>query len=190
LDPNARRTPEEKKHPGHTAAGPIFTEPMGHIYRAARGILHDAGLDHLDPYDMRSHAITKLLSDPNVSDQMYTEIVGHVGDAMKRRYSKQRMEKKRVAMDAMCKKQIDLCEQQAESEVMARKQQVESEVRTSLGLPERKMPEHPEQISMPQGRIPASSTRRFKQKSIAEWLGPWKTAAAGLARLGGPSAGG
>lgn len=106
LPHHARRTSQEKSQPGHAAAGPIFDEPMGHIYRAARGILHDAGLDHLDPYDMRSHAITKLLSDPNVSDQMYTEIVGHVGDAMKRRYSKQRMEKKKVAMDAMCKKQV------------------------------------------------------------------------------------
>jgi integrase len=106
LPHHARRTPEEKRQPGHAAAGPIFDEPMGHIYRAARGILHDAGLDHLDPYDMRSHAITKLLSNPEVSDQMYTEIVGHVGDAMKRRYSKQRMEKKKVAMDAMCKKQV------------------------------------------------------------------------------------
>jgi hypothetical protein len=28
----------------------------------------------------RSHAITKLLSNPEVSDQMYTEIVGHVGN--------------------------------------------------------------------------------------------------------------
>jgi hypothetical protein len=104
---------------------------------------------------MRSHAITKLLSDPSVSDQVYTEIVGHVGNAMKRRYSKQRMEKKRGAMDAMCRTQIDLCEQQAESEATARKQQAESEVRTSLGLPEKKMPEHPEQTSTPQGRIPS-----------------------------------
>lgn len=106
LPHHARRTSQEKSQPGHASAGPIFTEPMGHIYRAARGILHDAGLDHLDPYDMRSHAITKLLSDPNVSDQMYTEIVGHVGNAMKRRYSKQRMELKKVAMDTMCKKQV------------------------------------------------------------------------------------
>jgi hypothetical protein len=68
---------------------------------------------------------------------MYTEIVGHVGDAMKRRYSKQLMEKKRGAMDTMCRTQIDLCEQQAELEVLARKQQVESEVRTSLRLPEK-----------------------------------------------------
>ncbi len=155
LPHHARRTTQERAQPGHAGAGPIFTEPMAHIYRAARGILHDAGLDHLDPYDMRSHAITKLLSNPEVSDQMYTEIVGHVGNAMKRRYSKQRMEKKRGAMDAMCRTQIDLCEQQAESEVLVRKQQVESEVRTSLGLPEKKMPEHPEQTSMPQGRIPS-----------------------------------
>jgi hypothetical protein len=108
---------------------------------------------------MRSHAITKLLSDPNVSDQMYTEIVGHVGNAMKRRYSKQRMEKKRGAMDAMCRTQIDLCEQQAELEVLARKQQVESEVRTSLGLPEKPVlaearAERCEQTSTPQGRLP------------------------------------
>jgi integrase len=138
LPHHARRSPEEKKKRGHTAAAPIFTEPMGHIYRAARGILHDAGLDHLDPYDMRSHAITKLLSDPNVSDQMYTEIVGHVGNAMKRRYSKQRMENKRGAMDAMCRRQIDLCEQQANSEVLVHKQEVESEVRISLACPKRK----------------------------------------------------
>ena len=115
LPHHARRTAQEKAQPGHAGAGPLFTEPMAHIYRAARGILKDAGLAHLDPYDMRSHAITKLLSNPEVSDQMYTEIVGHVGDAMKRRYSKRRMEKKRGAMDAMCRRQIDLCEQQAES---------------------------------------------------------------------------
>jgi integrase len=137
LPHHARRTAQEKAQPGHAGAGPIFTEPMAHIYRAARGILKDAGLAHLDPYDMRSHAITKLLSNPEVSDQMYTEIVGHVGNAMKRRYSRQRMEKKRGAMDAMCRAQVDLCEQQAESKVLARKQQVESEVRTSLGLPEK-----------------------------------------------------
>jgi integrase len=158
LPHHARRTAQEKTHPGHAGAGPIFTEPMAHIYRAARGILKDAGLPHLDPYDMRSHAITRLLSDPNVSDQMYTEIVGHVGDAMKRRYSKQRMEKKRGAMDAMCRSQIDLCEQQAESEVLARKQQVESEVRTSLGLPEKPVgeatAERIEQTSTPQRQVP------------------------------------
>lgn len=88
-------------HRSRTRGGPVdFTEPQGHIYRAARGILADAGLSHLDPYDMRSHAITKLLEDPNVSDQMYEEITGHRGKAMRRRYSKQRMENKKKALDA------------------------------------------------------------------------------------------
>jgi len=154
LPHHARRTSEEKAKRGHAAVGPIFSEPMGHIYRAARGILEDAGLGHLDPYDMRSHAITKLLSNPEVSDQMYTEIVGHVGNAMKRRYSKQRMENKRGAMDAMCRTQIELCELQAESEVFARKQQAESEVRTSLDLPEKKAPTCPEQTSMLPAQVP------------------------------------
>jgi integrase len=67
--------------------------PMGHIYRAARGILKDVGLSHLDPYDMRSHAITKLLSAPNVSDQVYEELSGHSGRQMRMRYSKQRLER-------------------------------------------------------------------------------------------------
>jgi integrase len=141
LPHHARRTADERARPGHKPSSPpIFSEPMGHIYRAARGILKDAGLDHLDPYDMRSHFITRVLSDPDVSDQMYTEIVGHVGNAMKRRYSKQRMENKRKAVDAMCKTQVDLCERQADSEAKTRNRQIESEVRASLGLPEASAP--------------------------------------------------
>jgi integrase len=138
LPHRARRTREEQGRAGHKPTSPpIFTEPMGHIYRAARGILKDAGLPHLDPYDMRSHAITRLLSNPEVSDQMYTEIVGHVGNAMKRRYSKQRMENKRGAMDAMCRTQVELCERQAEVEAENRTNEIESEVRISFGLPEK-----------------------------------------------------
>ena len=72
-------------------------------------------------------------SDPKVPDQMYTEIVGHVCNAMKRRYSKQRMELKRGAMEALCRSR-SIYEQQAESEVQVRKQQVESAVRDSFGL--------------------------------------------------------
>jgi hypothetical protein len=132
----ALATLEEQSRPGHQAQTPIFTEPMGHIYRAARGILKEAGLGHLDPYDMRSHAITRLLSNPQVSDQVYTEMVGHVGNAMKRRYSKQRMEDKRRAVDAMCTNQVNLCEQQAQAEIAAGKQHVEHDVRESLGMPQ------------------------------------------------------
>lgn len=103
LPHNARRTASQKAAKGHQRhSEPDFTEPMGHIYRAARGILQDAGLQHLDPYDMRSHCITKLLSDPQVSEQMYTEIVGHVSKKMRMRYSRQRLENKSRHMEKMC----------------------------------------------------------------------------------------
>jgi integrase len=76
LPHHARRTVQEKAQPGHAGTGPIFDEPMAHIYRAARGILKDAGLDHLDPYDMRSHAITKLLSDPTSQTRCTPRLLG------------------------------------------------------------------------------------------------------------------
>lgn len=78
-----------------------FYRPQGHIYKAARQILAEAGLDHLDPYDMRSHSITKLLSNPNVSPQVVQELAGHVSKAMQDRYSAQRLEHKKSALDAM-----------------------------------------------------------------------------------------
>lgn len=106
LPHNAKREPG--RICGHKRTDPPdFTQPMGHIYRAARGILKDAGLSHLDPYDMRSHAITKLLSDPNVSEQVYEEITGHKGRQMRMRYSKQRLEKKAVAMESLCKNVLE-----------------------------------------------------------------------------------
>lgn len=81
------------------SGGVDFTKPMGHVYRAARGIFNDADLAHLDPYDMRSHAITKILSDPNVSAQVSQEIAGHISQRMQNRYSKQRLETKAAALN-------------------------------------------------------------------------------------------
>ena len=102
LPHHAKRSEEEKASPGHKRKSPPdFSQPMGHIYRAARGILKDAGLEHLDPYDMRSHFGTKLLSDPNVSDQMFQEIFGHSNTRTRDRYSKQRIEKKAVAVERL-----------------------------------------------------------------------------------------
>ena len=77
-----------------------FTKPQGHIYKAARQILNEAGVGHLDPSDMRGHGITKLLSDPKVSSQVAQEIAGHVSKAMQDRYSKQRLENKASALNA------------------------------------------------------------------------------------------
>lgn len=72
------------------------------IYRAARGILKEAGLQHLDPYDMRSHFITKLSEDPELSDETYEQLSGHKGTAMRRRYAKPRMIRKAAAVDKLC----------------------------------------------------------------------------------------
>lgn len=83
---------------------PQFDIPMGHIYRGARGILNDAGLGHLDPYDMRSQFITNVLEDPECSDQMYSELAGHSprDKQMRMRYSRQRLEKKAAITDKLC----------------------------------------------------------------------------------------
>lgn len=77
-----------------------FYKPQGHIYKAARKILAEAGLSHLKPYDMRGHSITKLLSNPKVSGQVAQEIAGHISKRMQDRYSKQRLENKKTALDA------------------------------------------------------------------------------------------
>src|SRR6185437_13634040 len=76
---------------------PDFTRPMGGIERAARSILDEAGLKDFVEYDMRSTFGTKLLNDPNVSDQMFKEIFGHSPRSREQdRYSNQRLEKKAV----------------------------------------------------------------------------------------------
>jgi len=81
---------------------PEFNRPMEGIYGAARKILKEAGLQGFVIYDMRSHFGTKLLSDPNVSDQMFQEIFGHSDTRTRDRYSKQRIEKKAVAITKLC----------------------------------------------------------------------------------------
>jgi integrase len=92
-----------------------FYKPQGHVYKAARKILAEAGLAHLDPYDMRSHAITKLLSNPKVSAQVAQEIAGHISKAMQDRYSAQRLENKKIALDAFGGGMMELAARTLES---------------------------------------------------------------------------
>lgn len=102
LPHHARRSPEERAGRGHRRKSPPdFNEPMGHIYRAARSILKEAGLDHFRIYDCRVQAITKLLSDPAVSPQVSKEIAGHITQAMQDRYSIQKLDTKRAALEAI-----------------------------------------------------------------------------------------
>lgn len=63
-----------------------------------------ANLPHLRMYDLRHHAITRLLEDEEVSERTVIELAGHVSRAMLERYSHIRMRTKREAVDALAKK--------------------------------------------------------------------------------------
>lgn len=91
-------------HRSRNGSGTQFNVPMGHIYNAAKLILAEAGLPHMVPYDMRSCAITKILSDPECSDQMYEELCGHstASKEIRMRYSQQRLKKKAEITAKLC----------------------------------------------------------------------------------------
>lgn len=59
-----------------------------------------AGLD-ISAYSFRHHAITKLLENPDVSEETAEAIAGHISHRMKKRYSHTRIEVKRAAVQAL-----------------------------------------------------------------------------------------
>lgn len=65
-----------------------------------------AGLPNLRMYDLRHHAITRLLEDEDVSERTVIELAGHVSRAMLERYSHIRMRTKKEAVDALAKKSV------------------------------------------------------------------------------------
>jgi len=67
-------------------------------------------------YDLRHHAITALLENPDISEETVEDIAGHVSRRMKKRYSHIRMEYKRAAVEA----------------IMAKKKPVKSEKSTTM----------------------------------------------------------
>jgi integrase len=87
--------PRKKKGPW------IFTEPMGSIRTAFTAIRKHAGLPQFRIYDCRVQAITKLLSNPDVSPQVSKEIAGHISQAMQDHYSIQQFDTKMAALDAL-----------------------------------------------------------------------------------------
>jgi integrase len=64
---------------------------------ALREMLSLAGL-HISAYSFRHHAITKLLENPDVSEETAEAIAGHISHRMKKRYSHTRIEVKRAAV--------------------------------------------------------------------------------------------
>jgi integrase len=74
--------------------------PVGHWRRAWKSVLKEAGVAKCRFYDSRHTVVTELLQDPTVSEETAKSIVGHVSRKMLERYSHQRMESKRSAVEA------------------------------------------------------------------------------------------
>lgn len=60
-----------------------------------------AGLLTLRPYDLRHHAITRMLEHPEISERTVIELAGHVSGKMLARYSHLRAAARREAVDAL-----------------------------------------------------------------------------------------
>jgi integrase len=69
--------------------------------RAWQSLRVAAGLPHLRMYDLRHHAITRLLEDPGISDRTVIELAGHVSTRMLDIYSHQRVGAKIAAVAAL-----------------------------------------------------------------------------------------
>ena len=75
--------------------------PVGHWRKAWKAIMKAAGVSQARFYDSRHTAVTDLLQNPNVSEEVAKAIVGHVSRRMLERYSHQRMNAKRAAVAAL-----------------------------------------------------------------------------------------
>jgi integrase len=93
--PRGQRAPRGKTIPW------ILDQPTTSIYSSFRSIKNAAGLPQFRIYDCRVQAITKLLSDPNVSPQVSKEIAGHISQRMQDRYSIQQFSTKKAALDGL-----------------------------------------------------------------------------------------
>jgi len=71
------------------------------FYKAWEGITAEANLHGFRMYDLRHTAITKLLENPEVSEETAETIAGHVSHRMKKRYSHVRIEVLRAAVHGM-----------------------------------------------------------------------------------------
>jgi integrase len=80
------------------------TRPISSWRGAWKKLRVAAGLPELRMYDLRHHAITRLLEDEDVSERTVIELAGHVSRAMLERYSHIRMRTKREAVDSLAKK--------------------------------------------------------------------------------------
>jgi integrase len=91
--------PEHYLLPGRKQSSPYDPIlPMGSWKHAWNSLREAAGLPHLRMYDLRHHAITKLMEDPDISERTVEEMAGHaLSSRMKKRYSHIRLKPKAEA---------------------------------------------------------------------------------------------
>ncbi len=80
------------------------TTPIGSWKKAWRKLTKEAGLSGLRFHDLRHHAITELLTNPNISIQTTKSIAGHVSQRMVDRYAHIRLDAKRKALESLSRK--------------------------------------------------------------------------------------
>jgi integrase len=85
--------------PGRARSSPYNPwKPMGSWKKAWGSLRAKAGMPTLRMYDLRHHVITKLMEDPDISEQTIEEMAGHaLSSRMKKRYSHIRMKPKSEA---------------------------------------------------------------------------------------------
>jgi integrase len=77
------------------------TRPQRSFKKAWAQITKAAGLTGLRMYDLRHDALTKLLEDPETSEETVEAIAGHISHKMKKRYSHIRIEARRDAVNGL-----------------------------------------------------------------------------------------
>jgi integrase len=103
--------PEHYLLPHRARNGENGFDVTRHIYswRTAWNKLRVAArLPHLRMYDLRHHAITRLLEDEQISERTVIELAGQVSRAMLDTYSHIRLRTKREAVDLLAKKGTNL----------------------------------------------------------------------------------
>jgi integrase len=100
--------------PGRTRRSPYNPwKPMGSWKKAWGSLRAKAGMPTLRMYDLRHHALTKLMEDAEVSEGTIEEMAGHaLSSRMKKRYSHIRMKPK---SDATAKLELKLPRRPVES---------------------------------------------------------------------------
>jgi hypothetical protein len=84
---------------------------MGNWRKAWEAARTAAGLPNLRLYDLRHHAITRMLEREDVPERAVIDLAGHVSPAMLKRYSHIRMSVKKRAVDALVTPKSKLLEE-------------------------------------------------------------------------------